>query len=180
MNTQLVYRYIPLAALFSALGVIFPIFFHLVGLGSTFLPMFLPLIAGSTLLPPVLAVIIAIITPLISFLFTGMPPLYPPILPVMLVELIIICAITSWLYFRLHQSIWLTLVISLVTDRLVLFLFILWLAPLLGFPEKIYSIGAVLHGVPGIVLIFVIVPVMLRFLKEKYPYIIQNSSVENG
>jgi hypothetical protein len=180
MNTQLVYRYIPLAALFSALGVIFPIFFHLVGLGSTFLPMFLPLIAGSTLIPPVLAVIIAIITPLISFLFTGMPPLYPPILPVMLVELIIICAITSWLYFRQHLSIWLTLVISMAADRLVLFLFILWLAPLLGFPEKIYSIGAVLHGIPGIVLIFVVIPIMLRFLKEKYPYIIQNNSVENG
>jgi hypothetical protein len=178
MNNQIIYRFIPLAALFSALGVIFPIFFHLVGLGSTFLPMFLPLIAGSTLIPPVLAIIIAIVTPLISFLFTGMPPLYPPILPVMLVELIIICALTSWLYFRKHQSIWLTLAISMAIDRLILFLFVSWLAPLLGFPEKIYSIGAVLHGIPGIVLIFIIIPLTLRFLKEKYPYIIQNSTRE--
>lgn len=171
----MIYRYIPIAALFSALGVIFPIFFHLFGLGSTFLPMFLPIIAGSSLLPPVLALSISIITPLVSFLFTGMPPLYPPILPIMLIELMIVSVLTSYFYFQRKYSIWFTLVISFGVDRLILFLFVYLLAPMLGFPQKIFSFGAVIHGIPGIIMIFLVVPFMLRFLDEKYPYITQRS-----
>ena len=48
MKKELIYRYIPLATLFTAMGIIFPIFFHLVGLGSAFLPMFLPIIMAIT------------------------------------------------------------------------------------------------------------------------------------
>ena len=43
-------RFISRAAFFAALGLILPVFFHLFGLGSTFLPMFLPILAGSLLL----------------------------------------------------------------------------------------------------------------------------------
>ena len=172
MTSQNIYRYIPISALFAILGVLFPVLFHFTGLGSTFLPMFLPVVMASTLMPPPFAVSVAVITPLVSNLFTGMPPIYPPILLLVIVELLIISSLTSYLYFLKRKSIFLTLVIVMIADRLVLFLFIMLFAGYLGFPANFYSAAAVLHGIPGIILIFVIVPVSLQFLKKNYPQIL--------
>lgn len=178
MKPENISRHVPLAALFAALGLIFPVFFHLVGLGSTFLPMFLPILMGSLLLPLQLALSIAIVTPLLSFLFTGMPPLYPPILPVMTTELVLIGAIGSFLFFHKKASLWLTLVIAVLADRVLLFVFVYLLAPLFGLPEKAFSLAAVLHGIPGIILIFTVIPLTFRFLEEKYPQIFRQAFTE--
>lgn len=176
MQEKYIYRHIPIASLFAALGVVFPIFFHLVGLGSAFLPMFLPIIMGSLLLPRTSAISIAIITPLISFLFTGMPPIYPPILPLVLIELMVVSFICSELFFKRKLSVWLTLAIALIFDRGILFIFVLLLTPLFGLPEDIFSVGAVLHGIPGIVLILLTIPFVVGFLKGKYPEILNGNS----
>jgi hypothetical protein len=176
MQEKLIYRHIPIASLFAALGVIFPIFFHIVGLGSAFLPMFLPIMMGSLLLPRTFAISIAIITPLISFLFTGMPPLYPPILPLVLIELLIVSVICSELFFKRRFSVWLTLILALIFDRSILFLFVLLLAPLFGLPEEIFSVGVVLYGIPGIVLILLTIPFVVDFLKGKYPEILNGNN----
>ncbi|HID06761.1 MAG TPA: hypothetical protein EYP10_06395, partial [Armatimonadetes bacterium] len=45
-------REIVLAGLFSALGVLLPILFHIVGLGKTFLPMHLPILTLGFLASP--------------------------------------------------------------------------------------------------------------------------------
>lgn len=172
MQDELVYRYIPLATLFAALGIVFPFFFHLVGLGKTFMPMFLPIVMGSALLPPSLAVSIAFLTPTISFLFTGMPPIYPPILPVVIVELILVSLVISFLYFKKNVSIWVVLIIALGIDRIVLFLFVFLIAPFFKLPREIFSVAAVIYSFPGIILIFLVVPMTLRFLKQKYPALI--------
>ncbi len=172
-------RYPPLAALFTALGVIFPLFFHLVGLGSTFLPMFLPILMGGMLLPLPFALSIAVLTPIISFLFTGMPPVFPPILPIMIVELIIISGIGSILYFTKKVAAWLTLLIAVAADRLALFLILSLLLPLLDLPRGILTTAAVLHGIPGIILMFLVIPAALRQIERKYPRLLpQNSKTE--
>jgi hypothetical protein len=174
LQTENIYRFVPLSALFSVLGILFPLLFHLIGLGSTFLPMFIPVVMASTLLPVRFAISVAVITPLASFLFTGMPPLYPPILLVVVLELIIISFITSNLYFRLKRSIWVTLFIALVADRVMLFLFITYFAEYFGFPADFYSFAAVLYGIPGIILILIIIPLTLKFLQKKYPQILMS------
>jgi len=173
MQGESVYRNVPLAALFATLGILFPILFHFTGLGSMFLPMFLPVTMGAALLPPMVAVSVAILVPLLSFLFTGMPPPYPPILFMVIVELVIISGITSLLSYRKKWSIWLSLLISLSVDRIFLYLFVLLFAKMLGFPERFYSTGAVLYGIPGIILIFLVVPATLNFLGRRYPYILK-------
>jgi hypothetical protein len=173
MQDELVYRYIPLATLFAALGIIFPFFFHLVGLGKAFMPMFLPIVMGSVLLPPSLAISIAFLTPTVSFLFTGMPPIYPPILPVVMVELILVSFVVSFLYFKKNVSIWLTLIIALGIDRIALFIFVFVIAPFIELPKEIFSLAAVIYGFPGIMLILAVVPMTLRFLKQKYPSLIR-------
>jgi len=169
MQEELVYRHIPLASLFAALGVIFPIFFHLIGLGSTFLPMFLPIIMGSLLLPLAFAISIAIIVPIVSFVFTGMPPIFPPILPVIVVELVIVAFIASFMFYKMRKSIWITLLTALALDRLALFLFVFLLAPLFNLPKKIFSFAAVVHGAPGIILILITIPLAINFLRNRYP-----------
>jgi len=172
MESETVYRNVPLAALFATLGILFPLLFHFTGLGSMFLPMFVPITMAATLLPPMVAVLVAILVPLFSFLFTGMPPLYPPILLLVMVELIVISGITSLLFFRKRVSIWLTLIISLGIDRCILYLFVLFFAKTLGFPQRFYSTGAVLYGLPGIIMIFLIVPATIKFLGRRYPHIL--------
>ena len=52
-----------LAVIFSAFGVLVPVLFHMVGLGSIFLPMFIPLAAGAFFLSPVNALILGIFSP---------------------------------------------------------------------------------------------------------------------
>jgi hypothetical protein len=173
MEKEYIYRFIPLAALFATLGIIFPIFFHFLGLGSAFLPMFIPVIMGAVLLPPSMAVSIAVITPLMSFLFTGMPPVYPPILLIVVVELIVVSLVSSVLYGRNKFSIWWTLLVAMTLDRLLLFIFIRFLAKQFGFPEQFYSLAALAYGIPGIILIFIIIPLSLKFFKSKYPQLIQ-------
>lgn len=172
MMTENIYRYIPLSALFGILGVIFPVLFHFTGLGSTFLPMFIPIVMASTLMPPPFAVSVALITPLISFLFTGMPPVYPPILLIVIIELFLISFLTSYFYFIKRKSIFMTLVIAMTADRLVLFSFIMLFAEYLGFPANFYSAAAILHGIPGIILVFTVIPLTLKFLKKNYPQVL--------
>lgn len=174
MEKEFIYRFIPLAALFATLGIIFPIFFHFLGLGSAFLPMFIPVIMGAILLPPSMAVSVAVITPLMSFLFTGMPPVYPPLLLIVLVELMVVSLVCSVLYGREKFSIWLTLLVALTLDRLLLFIFIQFLAKQIGFPEQFYSLAALAYGIPGIILIFIVIPLSLKFFKSKYPQLLQS------
>ncbi|GAB4363401.1 MAG: ECF transporter S component [Calditrichia bacterium] len=174
MGNKAIHSYIPRASLFAALGVIFPVFFHLLGLGSIFLPMFLPITMGAFLLPWKLAASIAVVTPMISFAISGMPPLFPPILPLMMVELLLISIIASILFFHKKNSLWLSLVAAILVDRIVLFIFVYWFAPLLGFPPRVFSIATVVHGIPGIVLMLVVIPLTMRFLTQKYPHILSN------
>lgn len=162
-------RQIPLTALFAATAVILPQFFHLVGLGPAFLPMFLPIMMGSFLLTWKFALVLAILPPLVSFAITGMPPLVPPILPVMLVELIIISLIISVFSVHLKKSIWLALPLAIICDRILLFLIVSWIAPILGFNHPIFTIALVGSGIPGIVLQIIVIPLALKLINDKYP-----------
>ena len=167
INNEL--RQIPLTALFAATAVILPQFFHLVGLGPTFLPMFLPIMLGSFLLTWKFAMILAILPPLVSFLLTSMPPLVPPILPIMLVELIVIALIISFISVHLKKSFWLALALAIIMDRILLFLIVSWIAPLLGYNHPIFTLALVGSGIPGIMLQIVVIPFALQLIYKKYP-----------
>ena len=162
-------RQIPLTALFAATAVILPQFFHLVGLGPTFLPMFLPIMLGSFLLTWKFAMILAILPPLVSFLLTSMPPLVPPILPIMLVELIVIALIISFISVHLKKSFWLALALAIIMDRILLVLIVSWIAPLLGYNHPIFTLALVGLGIPGIMLQIVVIPFALQLIYKKYP-----------
>lgn len=160
-------RQIVLSSVFCAIGVLFPVIFHFVSLGSIFLPMFLPLLIVGFLVDVPLAVTIGIITPLISSLTTGMPPLSPPIAPLMAIEGAVLSGTASVLYRRAHLNLWIAMIVAIIGERCVLAIAAFLFAPLLGIPGEVLSLISVVKGFPGVVLLLVVTPIVVRKLEEK-------------
>ncbi|MDZ7374922.1 MAG: ECF transporter S component [candidate division KSB1 bacterium] len=162
------YRQLALGAIVTAAGVLLPILFHAAGVGPVFLPMFLPLAVGSFALRPWVAVAVGVFTPLLSSFVTGMPSLMPPVAPVLSVELGVFAGLIALLY-RLGIQPTLALLLAFAVNRLLLLLIALAVAPALGLPSHWTGLAAVAYGLPGIVLMVVLVPALLprlsRFLE---------------
>ncbi len=160
---------IPRAALFAALSVILPQFFHLVGLGAIFLPMFLPVMLGSMLLKRRFAFSVAFISPLISWILTGMPPLAPPVLPVITLELTAVSLTISTLRVHHHKTVMLSLTAGILVDRLLLFIVVILISPLFGIDNSFFSLALVMSGIPGIILQLIAIPLAMRLIQQKFP-----------
>lgn len=173
-------RQIPLTALFVALGIVLPQFFHLVGLGSIFLPMFLPIMLGSMLLSWRFALTLAVLCPVVSWAITGMPPIAPPVLPVMLVELIIIALTISIIHVHLKKSFWLALIAGILLDRIVLLVLVYILSPLFGLDHPLFSVALVTAGLPGIVLQLVTIPPAMVLIRQRFPHLLNRDFMENN
>ncbi|MEG1849999.1 MAG: ECF transporter S component, partial [Oscillospiraceae bacterium] len=67
------------AAMFTALGVLFPQLFHLFGAvaGKVFLPMHIPVLVCGLVCGPMSGALCGLLTPLLSSTLTGMPALFP-------------------------------------------------------------------------------------------------------
>ena len=159
-------REISLSALFIAAGLAVPVLFHAVGMGSTFLPMLLPILAAGLLLRPLPAGLVGVLTPPISSLLTGMPPLAPPVAPVMSAEGLALAVLASLLYRRLGWNIFLTAVIAVAAERLIMALLIAALAPLFGLPGLLAAFWKLLHGLPGVALLIGFVPFLVQRLEK--------------
>ena len=155
------------SAIFIALGVLLPILFHTLGIGSVFLPMFWPVALCAYFLDTPYAVAVGAITPIISTLLTGMPPLSPPIVYIMIFELAFLAGITSLFYHKTSLGIFGPLLIGLIISRFVLFITVIPLASILGLPPRIASIVTVLKGMPGVAVILIIVPILVRRLNKE-------------
>ena len=162
-------RQIPLAAIFAALGIILPQFFHVLGLGSAFLPMFIPVVLGSMLMTWQFALAVAVISPLVSFFLTGMPPIVPPVLPVMIVELMVMALSASLLRTHGNKAVWLALTVAIVAERLVLFSASWLILPMLGYTHIAFSLALLLKGFPGIILLYITVPLAMAYIKRGFP-----------
>lgn len=162
-------RQIPLAALLTVMGVILPQFFHWLGLGATFLPIFLPVIFAGMLLTWKFAVVVALTAPTISWLLTGMPPVYPPVLPVLLVETTLIALTISIIRVHLKQHYWIAYSIAIIMNRLILFLIVSLIAPMFGWNHPLFSIALVSSGIPGIILQIIVLPLFMKTIEHKFP-----------
>lgn len=156
-----------LAGLFLAAALVLPVFFHALGLGSAFMPMFYPLALAGFLVAPPLAMITGVAAPLVSALLTGMPPFYPPIAFIMMAEGLLFTALPHWLQKLLRLSVWLTLLIILLLDRLLLYLLMLGMSSLLHLPGWFLGWTSVLHGLPGLAVMMAILPWFIPKLRER-------------
>ncbi|MDT8323829.1 MAG: ECF transporter S component [Bacteroidota bacterium] len=164
-------RRLPLAAVFTALGVLLPQLFHALGLGAAFLPMFLPVLAAGLLLPLRLALVTATLTPLLSWLLTGMPPLSPPVLPLLLIELPVTAGAAAFLRRSLRWPVLAAAAVALLIDRLLLLAILETVTLLAGVQHPLLGPTMVVAGLPGVILHLLVLPPTLKIIETRYPHL---------
>lgn len=156
-----------ISAAMGALALVFPPAFHMVGLGSKFLPLLLPLLLNGFLVPLPWALFIGFITPLISSLATGMPPLYPPIVVVVALEGATLGAVAAAIYRGKRQRLWPALIAAVIAGR-AMALGASWiLARHFGLPPALASVAMLIQGAPGVLLQLIVVPLVVRALASR-------------
>ena len=165
---------IALSAIFIAIGIVLPIFFHSVNiLAKMFLPMHIPVILCAMICGPFLGCICAIATVLLSSSFTGMPVIYPMAI-IMCFELATYALISGNLYnllikkFNIIFSSYIALIIAMISGRIVLGVASLLLIGILGngYTFQAFLSGAFITAFPGIIIQLVLIPWIL-FLFDK-------------
>jgi len=160
-------RDVLLGGLLIALAIVLPVLFHALNLGSAFLPMFLPIIMAGYLLALPVALSVGILSPLVSALLTGMPPFFPPVAPMMMAEGLVLAGIPALLYRRYKWNLYLTLITTLCVDRAVALGLVVLASMWLDIPEGAMGVSMILRGIPGVILIIVAIPPLVRLLEAK-------------
>ncbi len=156
-------------ALFIALGLTLPIVFHLVGggaAGSVFLPMHIPVFMAGLLLGIKGGLTTGVLTPVLSSVLTGMPPLLP-MLPIMITELGVYGAVAGYLYKKRQLPLVLALAAAMIAGRMAALAVVACLAGLFGIimNPMAYVTGVTTTGIPGMVIQFVFVPLLIKKLE---------------
>ena len=163
-------RELAYCGLFGAAALLLPTLFHLVRLGHIFMPMYLPLVALAFFVRPLPAAVTAAIVPLLSSLATGMPPLYPPVGPVMALELASMAALIAAAHRRWPHANELTVLVpALLLGRVLYVAFAASFASVVELPAGFVAGLSLLSGWPGIVLMIVVVPVIVRSASDPRP-----------
>ncbi len=158
---------------FLGLAVLIPQFFHMAGVaGTIFLPMHIPVMLAGMLVCPMIGLYVGIFAPVISYLLTGMPPVSPPIMPLMIVELGAYGFMSGLLYRILKKNVYVSLIISMVAGRMALAAAAFAAMQFFGFKLSpiIYVKGAVVTGLPGIVMQLVLVPTLVVLVRKGVEY----------
>ncbi|MBN2260265.1 MAG: ECF transporter S component [Clostridiales bacterium] len=159
-------RDIILGSVLLALAVIIPYIFHTSGInGAVFLPMHIPVLIGGFFLSPAIAGLVGALSPILNSLISGMPVMYP-IGVVMVFELAVYGISTAMLSkkFNVYNS----LIIGMVLGRLSAAGVVYVLQSFFGLKMNylIYIKGAVISGIPGIVIQLLLIPVIVKALKK--------------
>ncbi|MDI6600804.1 MAG: ECF transporter S component [Thermoanaerobacteraceae bacterium] len=162
-------RNIVLSALFIALGIIIPIFFHAIGMGSVFLPMHIPVILAGFFLDPLYSLFVGALTPILSSLMTGMPPLIPT-LPIMVFELSTYSLLVSVIYKKLKQNVFTSLLVSMLAGRVVAGLIVWFLITFfsMNMPSPLVFIyTSIINGLPGIIIQLILIPTIVILVERR-------------
>lgn len=163
-------RELATCGLFGAAALLLPTLFHLVRLGHVFMPMYLPLMVLAFFVRPLPAAATAAIVPLMSSLATGMPPIYPPVAPIMAVELAAMTALVAACRRRWPQAhVLVILVPALVAGRVVYVALATAFASVVELPTAFVAGLSFLSGWPGIALMLVTVPSIVRSAEAVRP-----------
>ncbi|MDW5298831.1 MAG: ECF transporter S component [Sedimentibacter sp.] len=168
MSKKITTKELVLSGLLLATGIILPTIFHMFGLtGPIVLPMHIPVLIGGFLLSPQLALFLGIATPVICGLLTGMPVMFPMAI-IMAFELGIYGLTASLLTRNLKLSVIPSLIISMIAGRIAAGLTVAALVQLFGIKMDplLYVKGAVITGLPGIIIQIVFIPSLIYAIKS--------------
>ncbi len=155
-----------LAGVLLAFAVIVPYIFHTSGIsGVVFLPMHIPVLIGGFFLSPLTAGLLGALSPVLNSLISGMPVMYP-IGVIMVVELAVYGMSVAILSKR--ASVYIALINGMVLGRLAAAATVYGLQSFFGLKINylVYIQGAVVSGIPGIVIQLLLVPVLVKVLKK--------------
>ena len=149
--------------LFGAAALLLPVLFHLIHLGHIFMPMYLPLVTLAFFVRPGPAALTAFVVPLLSGAATGMPPFYPPVAPVMALELALMAGIIGTVRLILPRINTLILLIPVLAIGRIAGAALLYLiAGVIGLPATFVASIALLSGWPGLLIMIVAIPAIVR------------------
>lgn len=155
------------SAALVALGIVVPLGFHAVGLGSRFMPMILVMMLNGFLLPLGWAALTGAIVPVASCLLTGMPPLYPPFFLTMSAELALASVVVSLVFSRTAPRIWPALLSGIALDRVISIILTYYLAGWFSLPPRLFTFAHFAQSLPGIALQLTVVPLVLRAIQGR-------------
>lgn len=156
-------------ALFLALAIILPFAFHQFGVaGRIFLPMHIPVMICAFTVGPMAGLIIGLLAPFLSHLLTSMPPAYA--VPLMSLELPIYGLVAGLGYQKFKLNIYIVLLIAMVLGRLAFAAGLVILGRFVQLPygplEFFAAGGALLTGLPGIILQFIVIPPVVAAIRR--------------
>lgn len=168
MDKKITTRELILSGLFLSSGIILPMMFHLFGMtGPIFLPMHIPVLMGGFFLHPKLSFAVGVLTPLISSAATGMPVMFP-MAPIMAVELGIYGLVSSVAFNRLKLNPIASLLIAMIAGRIASGFTVAFLSNIFGVQMNafIYLKGAILTGIPGMIIQIIFIPSIVYAVKR--------------
>jgi len=156
-------------ALYLAIALVLPIGFHQFGLGGRiFLPMHIPVLVCGFVLGPFPAVLVGLMAPLLSHLLTSMPPGYA--VPLMTLELPLYGLVAGLAYYKMKINIYVALVVAMIAGRLMFALGLVILGLFMELPYGAVQFfaagGAVVSGLPGIVIQLILVPPVVAAIRR--------------
>lgn len=157
-------------ALFVTAGLLLPMVFHQFGMGGPmFLPMHIPVLLAGLLLGKREGLIVGMITPIVSSILTGMPPVIP-MLPIMFFELATYGFIVGLLYKEMKLHLIPSLLLAMLGGRIIVGLVVFVMGTGFGFNLQPidFVIGAITTGVPGIIIQFITIPLVVSQLEKVY------------
>lgn len=162
-------RELVLSGLFTALGFVLPIIFHMIGAGRVFLPMHIPILLAGFFISVPYAAAVGIVTPLLSSVFTGMPPIFP-MTPIMMFELGVYGAAASLFFRKMKLNIYISLAASMIAGRITAGI-VVWIMGTL-FAVKLpgaltFATGAIATGLPGILIQMLLIPAVVIVLQKQ-------------
>ena len=161
-------------AVFLALGILFPMLFHLLELpGQVLLPMHIPIFLGALTLGPISGFIVGILTPILSSLLTGMPPMIPMV-PIMVFELAAYGFFAGFLYEKYPKNVFIPLIAAMIIGRIVAGIAAWSVFNIFNMDEiniLTYISSSFVKGLPGIIMSLVLVPLLYK----RMPVEVKNS-----
>ena len=161
-----------LSAMFIAVGMVLPLLTgQIQQIGSTFLPMHLPVILCGLICGWQYGALIGFILPFLRSVTFGMPPLFPTAIA-MAFELATYGLVIGLIYGRSHRqcviSLYRSLIAAMLAGRIVWGIVQIVLLGLIGksFTWQMFIAGALLNGVPGIVVQLTLIPAIMVALNR--------------
>ncbi|MGI6145577.1 MAG: DUF1893 domain-containing protein [Clostridia bacterium] len=161
-----------LSGLLVAIGLLLPYFTaHAFGIpGIVLLPMHLPVFLIGLLCGPMYGALGGLIIPFLSSLLTGMPPFFP-MLPIMLGELFTYGFVSGFLYYKVRIPLYPTIVISMLCGRVIYgLIFAVLLRFNNGVLQALSVTGALIEGIPGIIIQLLLLPVIVSFAHRHFQF----------